>query len=189
MNYSWAQPDDVEVLQKRLDIVKIHDSTNDIDLRIYLSRGFTNSGHVLWIRRKGEKWLGTKFDYYLKIKRNGETGRINKINSQNLLPYESWSSLWSSLVNSNIKNLPNQEEIKDKLRKEVTTTRGKGYEIINVVDGSGYHLTLKDGADVITYNFHSPWIYKEKFPEVEEVKNYSDIISTLEKHLDINFRN
>lgn len=186
---SWAQSDNIESLEKRLDLKKISDTPFDIDLRIYLNRGLTNVGQVLWIRKKDEEWIGTKYDYYLKIEKNGETGKIKKINSESLIPKESWEELWCSLEDSNIRNLPSQQEIKNKLRKEVTTRRGKGYEIITLMDGSRYTLTMKKAEDVIVYEFHSPWVYSEKFPEVEEVKNYSEIISKLEEQLRIKFRN
>jgi hypothetical protein len=84
--------------------------------------------------------------------------------------------------------LPNQDDIKDKLRKEVTTKRGKGYEVLNVTDGSSYDLTIKKGENIYNYSFHSPWTYSQKYPDVEEVRKYSDIVSTLESEFQVEFR-
>lgn len=187
-NFAWGQTDKIEELRKQLDIVELNNSPYDIDLRIYLDRSFTNGGQVLWIRKDEESWIGTKFDYFLKIKRNGEVGRIKKINKTNLSPKDSWTDLWTSLKEQNISDLPNQDEIQDKLRKEVTTKRGKGYEVIQVSDGSSYDLILKENDNLIQYSFHSPWIFADKFPEVQEVKNYSEIISRLENQLNFKFR-
>jgi hypothetical protein len=97
---------------------------------------------------------------------------------------------WRNSQNGfNILTLPNQDDIKDKLRKEVIDPkRGKGFEMISVLDGSSYDLLIKKNETVRTYSFHSPWTYSQKFPNVIEVRSYSEIISTLEKEFTIKFR-
>ncbi|WP_373397883.1 hypothetical protein V8V91_25815 [Algoriphagus halophilus] len=56
---AFAQKNDDEVefvtnekLEKQLNIPKLKTSDNDIDLRIFFGRGFTNGGLVLWIKKK-----------------------------------------------------------------------------------------------------------------------------------------
>ena len=160
---------------------------SEIDLRIFLDRGITNGGHVIQIVKRNAKWTGAKYDYLLKMKKGTVTNKIAKT-TKTELKSNNWDSLWAKLENLDITTLPNQDDIKDKLRKEVTTKRGKGYEVLNVTDGSSYDLTIKKDENIFSYSFHSPWTYSQKYPDVEEVRKYSDIITTLENEFQIKFR-
>jgi hypothetical protein len=174
-------------IEKQLNFADIKTTDNEIDLRIFLDRGITNGGHVIQIVKRNSMWTGTKYDYFLKMKKGTVTNKITKT-TKTELKSNNWDSLWIKLENLDITTLPNQYDIKDKLRKEVTTKRGKGYEVLMVNDGSSYDLTIKKGENISTYSFHSPWTYSEKYPDVEEVRKYSDIISTLENEFQIKFR-
>ena len=184
-----GQPDSKKNLNKKAGIPELLNSSNQIDLRIYLDRGITNGGHILWIRNNEGKWTGTKYDYFLKIRKNGKRGKIKKVNSTSVEPTNSWEMLWQYLNEQRISELTSQDSIRHKLRKEVTTQRGKGYQVINVTDGSGYYIELKENSKIIEYSFHSPWVYLHNFPDVEEVKNYCEIVSIIETELKIKFRN
>lgn len=174
-------------IEKQISIADLKTSDKDVDLRIFLDRGITNGGHVIQIISKNNGWTGTKYDYLLKMKKGTVTDKITKVSKTDLKSND-WDSLWTQLEKLDILTLPNQDDIKDKLRKEVTTKRGKGYEVLNVMDGSSYDLTIKKGQILSSYSFHSPWTYSQKYPDVEEVRKYSDIISTLEKEFKIKFR-
>lgn len=128
-----------------------------------------------------------KYDYLLKMKKGTVLDKIAKA-TKTELKSKNWDSLWTKLENLDILILPTQDSIKDKLRKEVTTKRGKGYEVMVVTDGSSYNLNLKKDDKFITYSFHEPWAYSQKYPDVDEVRKYSEIIGTLEKEFQIKFR-
>ncbi|MBT1706199.1 hypothetical protein [Chryseosolibacter indicus] len=174
-------------IEKQLGIVDMPSSDNEVNLRIFLDRGITNGGHVLRIVKSSDGWTGTKYDYLLKMKKGQVTEKIAKT-TRTELKSNNWDSLWAKLEALNIMTLPSQDDIKDKLRKEVTTKRGKGYEVMVVTDGSGYNLKLKRLDKIVQFSFHEPWTYSQKYPDVEEVRKYSDIISTLEKEFQIKFR-
>jgi hypothetical protein len=160
---------------------------NEVDLRIFLDRGITNGGHVIQITKRKSTWTGTKYDYFLKMKKGTVSNKIVKT-TKTELKSNNWDSLWTKLEKLDITTLPDQEDIKDKLRTEVTTKRGKGYEVIIVTDGSSYDLAIKNKKTISSYSFHEPWTYSRNYPDVEEVRKYSDIISTLEKEFQIKFR-
>ena len=174
-------------IEKQLGLVDLQTSSNEVDLRIFLDRGITNGGHVVRIVKSSGGWTGTKYDYLLKMKKGRVTEKIAKTTKTDLKS-NNWDSLWTKLEALDIMTLPSQDEIKDKLRKEVTTKRGKGYEVIVVTDGSSYNLKLKSLDKVVQFSFHEPWTYSQKYPDVEEIKKYSDIISTLEREFQIEFR-
>lgn len=174
-------------IEKQLGIVDLQASNNEVDLRIFLGRGITNGGHVVRIVKSSSGWTGTKYDYLLKRKKGQVAEKIAKT-TKTELKSNNWDSLWTKLETLDIMTLPSQDEIKDKLRKEVTTNRGKGYEVMVVIDGSSYNLKLKSRDKVVQFSFHEPWTYFQKYPDVEEVRKYSDIISTLEREFQIEFR-
>lgn len=174
-------------IEKQIGIPDIRTVNNEIDLRIFLDRGITNGGHVVRIIKTGSTWTGIKYDYLIKLKKGTVTEKINKV-TRTILKSRNWDSLWTHLESLNILTLPNQDDIKDKLRTEVTTKRGKGYEVLIVNDGESYDLNVRHLSSTRCYSFYSPWTYSNKYPEVSEVKNYGEIISTLESGLNIKFR-
>jgi hypothetical protein len=175
------------LLEEQLGLVILTKSNDEIDLRIFLNRGITNGGHVVHLIKNNGGWTGVKYDYLLKMKKGTVTNKIRKTTKTDLKS-KNWDSLWTKLESLDILTLPTQDSIKDKLRKEVATKRGKGYEVMVVTDGSSYILSLKKGDKFISYSFHEPWTYSQKYPDVDEVRKYSEIISALEKEFQIKFR-
>jgi hypothetical protein len=175
-------------IEEQLGLVTLKTSDNEIDLRIFLDRGITNGGHVVQIvKRSNGGWTGTKYDYLLKMK-NGTTRKKIVKTTKTELKLKNWDSLWIKLESLDILTLPTQDSIKDKLRREVITKRGNGYEVIVAMDGSSYDLKLKKGDKFVQYSFHEPWTYSQHYPEVDEVRKYGEIITTLEKEFQIKFR-
>ena len=176
-------------IEKQLKLTDIKTSDAEIDLRIYLDRGITNGGHVLHIFKTNKGWTGTKYDYWLKMNDGQVTEKIERTNMTKLESRD-WNSLWTKLQQFNIGNLPDQSSIKDKLRKKITANRAPGYEAYEVMimtDGSSYDLEIKSGEKTTNYSFHEPCAYSNKYPVVEEVKNYCNIILTLEQEFQIKF--
>jgi len=176
----------VKWIENQLRIGHIGSSDNVVELRIFLGSGITNGGHVLVISQTDSLWVGTKYDYFLKMKNGNITKKISKVNKTDLVAKD-WNSLWSRLEKLDILTLPDQADIKYKLKKEVDTPRGKGYAVMNVLDGSVYTLLVKKQSLISYYSFHEPWIYSREYPEVDEVRKYGEIISTLENELSLRF--
>ena len=174
-------------IEKQLSIADITTSDAEIDLRIFLNRGITNGGHVLQVVKNSKGWTGTKYDYWLKMNDGHATEKIQKT-IKSKLKSNDWDSLWIKLQQFDIMTLPNQDSIKDKLRKKVKSNRGDGYEIMIITDGSGYELEIKNREKIAAYSFHEPCAYSNKYPDVAEVRSYCNIISTLEREFQIKFR-
>jgi hypothetical protein len=175
-------------IEKQLKIRNIEQASyNDVDLRVFLDPGITNGGHVIQIIKNKDRWVGVKYDYILRIRNGSVTKKIRRTTRTKVKPSD-WNRLWSRLRELDILTLPDQEAIRNKLRKEVTTIRGKGYSAIAVNDGSGYDLLVKNENTISKYSFHEPWTYAEHYPDVDEVRKYSEIIATLERELSIYFR-
>jgi len=176
-------------IEKQLNIADITTSDSEIDLRIFLDRGITNGGHVLHILKSNKGWTGTKYDYWLKMNDGYVTEKIEKTKKTKLKSND-WDSLWSKLQQFNIFTLPEQASIKDKLRKKVKSPRGDGheaYELMIMTDGSSYDLKIRTREKIVKYSFHEPCAYSNKYPDVEEVKSYCNILLTLEQEFQIKF--
>ncbi|MCC9168680.1 hypothetical protein [Pontibacter harenae] len=75
--------------------------------------------------------------------------------------------------------------------KKETVSTPNGYIISHrfiVTDGSGYDVMMKQDNQTHSFSFHSPWTYQERFPDVEELNNYSNIVNLLEQEFNIDFR-
>ncbi|MBS1506505.1 MAG: hypothetical protein JSS79_07665 [Bacteroidetes bacterium] len=175
-------------IEKRLGLAALPDHCHEIILRIFLDPGTTNSGHVLELSKANGVWKGMKYDYFLRISSKGTVGKIKRVNRCELKSND-WEVLWMKLEKLNVLTLPDQQDIKDKLRTPITSKRGKGYEVISVLDGSSYDLMVMKDTLFSYYSFHSPWVYAEKYPAVDEVKMYTEIISVIEQEFSIKFRN
>lgn len=182
-----ASTDNWNWLKTQLKIINIEKSDAEVDLRIFLGTGITNAGQVIWISKDSTGWTGKKYDYFLKMKKGSLTNKIKRTNRIELKSSD-WDSLWFKLQLFNIMTLPSQDEIKDKLRKEIKTARGVGYQVMIMTDGSGYDLEIKKDKKIVKYSFHEPCAYSNKYPDVDEVKSYCDIILTLEQEFQIKFR-
>lgn len=175
-------------LEIQLNIQNINESRKDIDLRIFLGTGITNAGEIVHITRKKKKWKAFRYRYFLDI--DDQDRLIDRYERDRLRPLDEWDKFWTRLKSLEIMNLPDQDEIQDKLRTKIVTKNGKEeWRQDYISDGSSYRLLLKDRGKIVSYTFDNPWTYSESYPEVKEVFYYSQIISTIEDQFSITFRN
>jgi hypothetical protein len=94
------------------------------------------------------------------------------------------AEVYSMLLENNLTRLPNQEELKPKMRK--VTIRDNGWEVehkIAVIDGVVYTVEFKIGNTFRIYSFHSPEPYSEFYSDVQELKDYVAIKKIFETEL------
>lgn len=172
-----------DAIQNQLHIPYITKSDNDIDLRIIARASLTSGGYVLWIRKQGQTWKGTRYDYSLKFNDNHEV--INEIAAytvKKLVCRKSWDSLWLKLEQHQILELPDQDGLKLQ-GKQVISQRGTGYERVLVMDGTGYEVVIRVNDTDRNYSFHEPCSYLEYYKDSKELMHYCSILSILKREL------
>lgn len=114
-----------------------------------------------------------------------ERNKPVKIKKYKLRAKHSYDSLFLRLLSYNILTLPNQSELKSKMRKDVqVTAEGDTTERkIHVMDGESYTVEIKLGGKFRVYQFDNPDSYSKFYDNVSELKDYLNIVQTLDKFL------
>lgn len=109
-----------------------------------------------------------------------------KIKKYKLQAKPSFDSLFLRLLSYNILTLPNQSDLKSKMRKIVQVDE-EGYTTerkILVTDGEGFTIEIKIGGKFRVYQFDNPESYSKFYDNVSELKDYLKIVQTFDKFLD-----
>ena len=108
-----------------------------------------------------------------------------KIKKYKLRAKPTYDSLFLRLLSYNILTLPNQSELKGKMRKDVqVTAEGDTTEKkIHVMDGESYTVEIKIGGKFRVYQFDNPDSYSKFYDNVTELKDYLNIVQTFDKFL------
>lgn len=78
----------------------------------------------------------------------------------------------------NINKIVYDEDLKEK----VISTKN-----MMVMDGTGYEVKYKNGKIENTFNYSNPRSYLEKFPEIDELKSFVNILDFIDKRFEVNF--
>lgn len=98
----------------------------------------------------------------------------------------SFDSLFLRLLSYNILTLPNQSDLKSKMRKDVQVD-DEGYTTerkIYVTDGESYTVEIKIGDKFRVYQFDNPDSYSKFYTNVSELKEYLNIVQTFDNFLE-----
>ena len=107
-----------------------------------------------------------------------EWNKPKKIKKYNLRAIPSFDSLFIRLLSYNILTLPNQSDLKIKMRKDIQVTAdGDTTERkIHVLDGESYTLEIKIGDKFRIYQFDNPESYSKFYDNVPEQNDYLNIV-------------
>lgn len=189
---NWTMKDEI---QRQLGIPFLSRTNNDVDLRILIDESLTPSGQVLWLRLKGKEWKATLYDYVLNFDENGNDKKeVKSFRSREMKSRSELNELWTKLVQFDILTLSNQAEVTYELQKEASlhprrgahTGRERNHSFM-IIDGTAYDVLVKANGKSRSYAFHSPCTHLDYFPESKELKNYCNILTTLQKEFKIKF--
>lgn len=109
-----------------------------------------------------------------------------KIKKYKLSAKTSFDSLFLGLLSYNILTLPNQSQLKSKMRKDVqVTAEGDITERkIHVMDGESYTVEIKIDGKFRVYQFENPDSYSKFYDNVAELKDYLNIVQAFDKLLE-----
>ncbi|MDO1444877.1 hypothetical protein Q0590_01375 [Rhodocytophaga aerolata] len=161
--------------EERIRIKPTKESKNDVEIRFYAHSTLTDTRDLLIIQLHESTWKGIIFreTNYPKI----------KISKYKLKAKAELAEVYTTLLENNLTRLPNQEELKPKMRK---VSMQDGWEVehkLSVTDGTVYMVEFKIGDKFRVYSFHSPELYSEFYPDVQELKDYVAIKKIFETKL------
>lgn len=160
----------------RIKLVQIDKSSAKVDIRLYKLHSLSNTKTLRRLFMVDTTWNAVEYD---------ERNKPVKIKKYKLRAKHSYDSLFLRLLSYNILTLPNQSELKSKMRKDVqVTAEGDTTERkIHVMDGESYTVEIKLGGKFRVYQFDNPDSYSKFYDNVSELKDYLNIVQTLDKFL------
>jgi hypothetical protein len=161
--------------EERIKIRPIQEANNDVEIRFYVHTSLTNTRDLKIIYSNKGNWNGILFreTNYPKI----------KIRKYSLKAKSGFEELFSLLLENNLTRLPNQEDLKPKMRK-VSIRNGVEVEHkLSVTDGEFCTVEFKIGEKFRIYSFHSPEYYSNFYSGVQELKDYVAIKKIFELEL------
>ena len=175
--------------------LKLSDSLNDTEIRIYQGGGITNYSSLFrMFKDQSEKWTAEFYEHYAKV--NGQTELQAKkqiLESENNMEF-----VFKNLIRSHILDLPSLNEIQWKLNtrgnveKVITKLREKTieeYEFINnqisILDGESFKVQAKGWKRNNEFEFSNPDSYLKHYPEIDELIYIDEILSTVRNEFGI----
>ena len=161
----------------RIKLVQLYNSSARIDIRLYKLHSLSNTKTLRRLFLIDTTWNAVEYD---------EGNRPVKIKTYKLRAKPSHDSLFLRLLSYNILTLPNQLELKSRMRKDVqVTAEGDTTERkIHVMDGESYTVEIKIGGKFRVYQFDNPDSYSKFYDNVNELKDYLNIVQTFDKLLE-----
>lgn len=161
----------------RIKLVQIDKSSARVDIRLYRLHALSNTKTLRRLFMVDTTWKAVEYE---------EWNKPIKIRKYKLRAKPGFDSLFLRLLSYNILTLPNQSQLKSKMRKDVrVTAEGDTTERkIHVIDGESYTVEIKIGGKFRVYQFDNPDSYSKFYDNVIELKDYLNIVQTFDKLLE-----
>jgi hypothetical protein len=160
--------------ERRSKIKPIDKVDSDVEIRLYKLTSLSNTNNLKILKLKNNRWTAFEYD---------EWNHLVKINKHPLKAEDDFQSFFTKLLIQNITKLPNQDKLKDKMKKFFIENGRQGERKILVSDGYHYTVELKIGEGFRIYNFSNPDTYANFYDDVEELKHYVAITNLFDKEL------
>lgn len=176
-NESGSHPINDEKLEKEINKNFKIPQNNELEFRLYTLPTLTTSSSLFVMRLNNKIW-----EAHLFRKNHNSSWVAEDVDNNGL------DNLWSKLDKNQVLTLPDQEDIKDKMKifKADTTAvlEDWGHMQTQVMDGVIYHFELTQyNYCKRAYSYHCPYTYLQKYPNIEELYRAYAIIILVYKHL------
>lgn len=160
-----------KIFNKRILLREINESDSKIDIRLYKLSSLSNNKSLrrIYLDKKSN-WKAEAFDERKKP--------VVAIKKYRISPGCGFDSLIIKLVSFNILTLPPEDSIKPKIKKAT----GEVYEgqqlfsTLSVNDGERYTIEIKIGNKYRIYKFSNPDVYSKYYTDVNEFKDFLEIV-------------
>ena len=165
------------VFNDRIKLTQIDKSSATVDIRLYRLHSLSNTKTLRRFFLIDTTWRAVEYHEWNK------PVRIKKYKLKAKLNFD---SMFAQLLSYNILKLPNQSDLKSKMRKVVGIDE-EGNEIIkafHVIDGKSYTIEIRIGNNFRVYQFSNPDSYSKAYENVSELKDYLNIVQSFDKLLE-----
>lgn len=175
-------------------LANIPSELKETEIRIYKDIGITDSGDIFRIYKEDKTWKAEFVRWVLPY-------RISKDEFKTVSPIlkilDSRKSLEEIFVNFQLRNinyLPTEESFKYKktnAKKVVFDKDERSFviqqKLLEVSDGTSYLVKYRSGKEYNEFNYNNPETYLETYPEINELKDFVDILKYIRKEFNIEF--
>lgn len=176
----------IEKFNEILKVKKLYFYENEI--RIYKNYSTSRGLEMFRFYLENEKW---KADFYETIASKKDNQINLRIRKSKLNSPKNLELIWLEILNTDVTHLPEWEEFNYKLRnKEFEYEIIEGEILSNVsnsiiIDGISYSVQIKSGKQENEFNYSNPESYLRKYPNVDELISFHDLLLLISKEFKI----
>lgn len=176
----------IEKFNEILKVKKLYFYENEI--RIYKNYSTSRGLEMFRFYLENEKW---KADFYETIASKKDNQINLRIRKSKLNSPKNLELIWLEILNTDVTHLPKWEEFNYKLRnKEFEYEIIEGEILSNVsnsiiIDGISYSVQIKSGKQENEFNYSNPESYLRKYPNVDELISFHDLLLLISKEFKI----
>ena len=163
------------------------------EIRIYKDRGITNSGTIFRIYNENNLWKAEKIQWFLPNEMSSDEFEIIPPTKINLSSHKNLEQIFLNLEALNIGFLPkeNRFDYKKEKKSVIWNEDEKEYalqsSVLHILDGNGYSVNYRSYLKSNNFNYSNPESYLKKFPEIDELNSFVEILNYIRKEFNIDF--
>ena len=180
----------IEQFNKTLKIENLELKENEI--RIYKDYSTSTGLEMFRFYEENEKW---KADFYETIASKKEDQINIRIRKTKLNSLKNLELIWLEIINTDALYLPKWDEFKYKLRNNKIEYEIIEGEIVSsvsqsmILDGVSYYVQIKSGKNHNEFSYDNPESYLKKYPNVDELISFNDLLELISKEFKIFSKN
>jgi hypothetical protein len=160
--------------ERRIRLAPIDKTDSEIEIRLYDLKALSNTRNLKIVRLKDGKWTATEHNEWNK------PAKIKKYHLKSTTDLESFTV---KLLAQNLAKLPDQDQLRVKMKKFTEVNGRKMETAISVTDGDSYTVEFKLGKHFRIYQFDNPDAFARFYDNVSELKNYVAIKELFQQEL------
>ncbi len=167
-------------VSKRIGLADIEKSNQQFELRMFCKQAITNSGYFNVVYLTDSVFKGIKGDFKVVYSKNYKKIKRVRITNKERYEVKNNSKFVNELLGNNLTMLPNQNEIKDKMK--IISFDANGEEVVEMVmvcDGASYDFEIKIKENIRFMNYSNPCTYLEHYKDVKELQNICGILKLM----------
>ncbi|WP_373709094.1 hypothetical protein [Kaistella sp.] len=181
---------------KGQDINKLSGLSNDYlkeEIRIYKDRGITNSGLIFRIYKENKVWNAESIQWFLPTEISSDEFKTVRPNKIDLSFNRNIELIFMNLDALNIGVLPMEDAFQYKKdKKSVVWDDDENQYLlqikkVEILDGTSYSVIYHSNEKYNEFTYNNPESYLQKFPEIDELSSFVEILKYIRKEFKIDF--
>ena len=175
-------------------LANIPSELKETEIRIYKSRGITNSGHIFRIYKEDKIWKAELIQWFLPKEISRDKFEWIKPKLTVLKSEKSLEEIFANFQARNINYLPKEKtfEYKKTVNKKVVFDEDENgfvfqQQVTSILDGTGYFVKYQAGKQQNEFDYSNPESYLKHYPEIDELNYFVDILKYIRKEFNIEF--